>query len=328
MSDAEFWRGRRVLVTGAAGFIGSHFVEALLARGAQLTAFVRYTSRWTIDRLVTELDGIRVVPGDLQEAESVAEAVRDQEVVFHLAALVGIPYSFQHPREVVETNLIGTLNVLSAAREMPGCRVVLFSSSEVYGTAQYVPIDENHPLRAQSPYAASKIGAEKLAESFAKSYGLDVRILRPFNTYGPRQSGRAVIPTILAQALRGDQVRLGASTPTRDFLYVEDTVAGALAVAEASDVAGEVFNLGTGRETAIAEVIQLVGRLLGRELVVIEEAQRLRPARGEVQRLCADASKARSLLGWMPGYSLETGLAKTLAWLAGAPEAIPPRYQV
>lgn len=328
MSTPEFWKARRVLLTGAGGFIGGHFVEALVAAGADLTAFVRYTSRWMLDRRLTELHGVRVIAGDLQEPESVAAAVRGHEVVFHLAALVGVPYSFQHPRDVVDTNLVGTLNVLSPVRNTPDCRMVLFSTSEVYGTAQYVPIDERHPLCAQSPYAASKIAAEKLVESFVKGYGLDARILRPFNTYGPRQSARAVIPTILAQAIRGDEVRLGASTTTRDFLFVEDTVAGAMAAAEMPGCAGEVFNLGTGREIAIGAVVELAGRLVGRKLTVIEEAERLRPVGGEVRRLCADASKAWRVLGWKPAHTLEAGLGKTLAWLRATPEAIPTGYQV
>ena len=321
--------GVRALVTGAGGFVGSHLVERLAKDGAAVRAFVRYTSTggtgW-LDALAPGVRaGVEVVSGDVRDAEAVSRAAAGVTHVFHLAALIGIPYSYLHPRDVVETNLGGTLNVLLAAREAGVERLVFASTSEVYGSARRVPIDESHPLRAQSPYAASKIAAEKLVESFHASYGLPAVVLRPFNVYGPRQSARAVIPTVITQALAGPEIRLGAGTPTRDFNFVDDTVGAFVLAARAPGAAGGVFNVGTGRETAIADLAALVVRLAGRggRRVVADES-RLRPAASEVTRLCADASKAREALGWEPATSLEDGLAATIAWFAARRETGDP----
>lgn len=235
--------------------------------------------------------------------------------MFHLGALVAIPYSYANPRHVVETNVLGTLNVLVAAREVGVSRVVHTSTSEVYGTARYIPIDEAHPLNAQSPYAASKISADQLAESFYRCYELPVSIVRPFNTFGPRQSARAVIPTIISQSLVGDIVQLGSTKPTRDFNFVTDTVRGFLAVAASPQTVGETVNLGSGREVSVGDVVTLVGRLVKRELVVKTETVRIRPENSEVYRLVADPTKMRRLCGWQPGVSFEDGLARTLEWV-------------
>lgn len=307
---------QKVLVTGAGGFIGSHLVERLQLMDCQLTAFVRYNSSASaghLDRLGVK--DVNIFRGDITEYESVRDAMRGQAVVFHLAALVGIPYSYIHPSQTFETNAVGTLNVLTAARELSIERVVITSTSEVYGTARYTPIDEEHPLQAQSPYAASKIAADKLAESFYRAFGTPVAIARPFNTFGPRQSARAVIPTIIAQALRSDQIRLGATSPTRDLTFVEDTVDGFVRIAQHDAAVGEVINLGTGKEISIGELARLIQRLAGRELPILTELQRVRPSASEVERLSADCTKANKLLGWTSRTSLEEGLLKTIAWI-------------
>ncbi len=309
------WQGRKVLVTGAGGFIGSHLVEGLVGLGTQVTAFVRYTSRASIGFLNSLPSDLRVVAGDLTEFESVYRAMKDHEYVFHLGALIGIPYSFVHPREVVQVNTIGTLNVLTAARETKPRRVVLTSTSEVYGTAQYVPIDEEHPLQAQSPYAASKIAADKLGEAFHRSYNLPVSILRPFNTFGPRQSLRAVIPTIIAQALGGGPISLGTTSPTRDFTFVKDTIRGFLRCAEVEESVGEVINVGTGREISIRDLATTINSLMDRDVQIITDDQRIRPGTSEVQRLCCNNDKAGRLLVWSAQYSLEEGLQETISWL-------------
>ncbi|MFQ5962296.1 MAG: GDP-mannose 4,6-dehydratase [Candidatus Methylomirabilales bacterium] len=309
------WAGVRVLVTGAGGFIGSHLVEELVGLGAHVTAFVRYTSRASIGFLDSRASHVQIVAGDLTEFEGVFRAMRDQEYVFHLGALIGVPYSFVHPREVVQVNSIGTLNVLTAARETKPRRVVLTSTSEVYGTARYVPIDEEHPLQAQSPYAASKIAADKMGEAFHHTYQLPVSILRPFNTFGPRQSMRAVIPTIIGQALRGGRILLGAKSPTRDFTFVKDTVRGFMRMAEEDGTIGEVVNLGTGQEVSIGGLATQITSLIGQEMEIATDEQRLRPGSSEVQRLCCNGAKAHRLLGWQPQYSLEEGLRQTIDWL-------------
>jgi len=309
------WRGQKVLVTGAGGFIGSHLVEELVGLGTQVTAFVRYTSRASIGFLNSLPSDLRIVAGDLTEFESVYRAMKDQEYVFHLGALIGIPYSFVHPREVVQVNTIGTLNVLTAARETKPRRVVLTSTSEVYGTAQYVPIDEEHPLQAQSPYAASKIAADKLGEAFHRSYSLPVSILRSFNTFGPRQSLRAVIPTIITQALGGGPISLGTTSPTRDFTFVKDTIRGFLRCAEVEESVGEVINLGTGREISIRDLAKTINSLMDRDVKIITDDQRIRPGTSEVHRLCCNSDKAGRLLGWSAQYSLEEGLQETINWL-------------
>ncbi len=314
------WNGKSVLVTGAGGFIGSHLVEALAGAGARVRAFVRYNSRrdWgLLSRLSAEtLAKVTVIPGDLRDLPAVLEATRGVSHVFHLGALIAIPYSYQNPGEVVETNVMGTLNVLLAGREAGVRRIVHTSTSEVYGTALQVPIAEDHPLQGQSPYSASKIGADKIAESFYRSYDLPVVTLRPFNTYGPRQSMRAVIPTIITQALSGDRVRLGNLEARRDLTYVSDTVAGFLAIAAAPEVAGETFNLGTGSEVSIRELAETIFELLGRRPHIEVDPTRLRPEKSEVQRLLADNAWAAQRLEWSPQVGLREGLQRTIDWVA------------
>ncbi len=327
-------QGKQVLVTGAGGFIGSHLSERLVELGARVRAFVRYNSR--NDRGLLELvppetlAQMEVLPGDLRDPHAVKQACQGVEIVFHLGALISIPYSYRNPREVVETNVLGTLNVLMAARQTGVGRVIHTSTSEVYGTARYTPIDENHPWQGQSPYSASKIAADRLAESFYRSFDLPVCILRPFNTYGPRQSARAVIPTIIVQALTADEVRLGDLTPRRDLTYVADTVQGFIRMAQAGDeVLGEEINLGTDTEVSIGELAQTIFRVLGKTPRIVTDPARLRPAKSEVYRLWADNRKAREILGWSPQISLEEGLRRTIAWIEMHLEYYRPReYQV
>jgi len=321
-ADTEHWSGRRVLVTGAGGFIGSHVVEHLVTRGAGVRGFVRYNSRgdrgW-LDRLEPSAAGeVDVFTGDFVNPEAVANALAGCDVVFHLGALIPIPYSYRHPREFVETNVVGTLNVLEAARRAEVQRIVHISTSEVYGSAQTVPISEEHPLHPQSPYAATKVGADQLALSYARSFDLPVVVARPFNTYGPRQSARAVIPTIVTQALTRDHVELGSTEPTRDFLYATDTAAGIARCAEVEGVVGEVFNLGTGREISIGDVVRRVLEATGKDVPVVRADERLRPAGSEVDRLCASVQKARDRLGWEPSVSFEEGLRTTIDWISAS----------
>lgn len=310
------WQGKKVVVTGAGGFIASHLAERLVECGADTTAFVRYTSNGTRGWLGTSplRDNIRFVQGDVGDPDSVRQAVLDAEVVFHLAALIAIPYSYRAPLSYVQTNVAGTLNVLQAAREANVDCFVHTSTSEVYGTARYVPIDEAHPLQAQSPYAASKIGADKLAESYHLSFGLPVVTVRPFNTFGPRQSARAVIPTIISQCLSGGVVKLGSMHPTRDMSFVADTVDGFLAAA-CPEAVGRTINLGTGRETSVGELAKLIARLVGRDVEIQSASERLRPERSEVERLLSNYTLARELINWAPRHSLEEGLAVTIAWM-------------
>ncbi len=311
------WCGRRVLVTGAGGFIGSHLTERLVALGATTRAFVHYNAlgSWGwLDHSVVR-DSVEVIAGDICDRDSLRPALQDVEIVFHLAALIGIPYSYYAPASYVRTNVEGTLNVLQVAREMGAGRVVHTSTSEVYGTARYVPIDEDHPLQGQSPYAASKIGADKMAEAFYLSYDLPVVIVRPFNTFGPRQSARAIIPTIIAQCLTGEVVRLGSLHPTRDMNYVANTVDGFIRAAEEPAAIGETINLGSGKEISVGDLAQLIIRLSGRSVTVEYEEERTRPAGSEVERLLADSTKAARLLDWKPGVDLESGLRLTLAWM-------------
>lgn len=315
----SFWQGRRVLVTGAGGFIASHLVEALAAQGARVAAFVRYNSRGDPGLLrftpPAVFKALELIAGDLRDPAAVSAAVRGASHVFHLGALIAIPYSYVHPVEVVETNVIGTLNVLQACREAGVERLVHTSTSEVYGTALRVPIDEDHPLQGQSPYSASKIGADKLVESFYRSFDLPAVTLRPFNTYGPRQSARAVIPTIITQALTGEVVRLGNLDARRDLTYVSDTVEGFLRVGSVPNVAGETFNLGIGSEVQIGELAQLILDLVGRPVRLEVDAARLRPEKSEVQRLLSDNRRAQGRLGWLPQVALQAGLASTIAWI-------------
>jgi len=308
-----------VLVTGAGGFIGSHLVEHLVATGASVRAFVRYTSRndrgW-LDSCPPEVASeIEVFRGDLVNPEAVQRAVEGCEVVFHLGALIPIPYSYVHPREYVDTNVAGTLNVLEACRRHDVRRVVPTSTSEVYGTAQRVPIDEQHPLNAQSPYAATKIGADQIALSFHRSFDLPVVLARPFNTYGPRQSERAVISTVISQALAGSEIRLGALHPTRDFTFVTDTAAGLAACGRVDGIEGETLNLGSGREISIGALVERICALVGVDVQVVADDDRIRPAGSDVERLLADSSKARALLDWAPAVPLDEGLERTIDWM-------------
>lgn len=311
--------GKRVLVTGAGGFIGSHLTERLLEQGAKVRAFVRYNSRADpgfLKQLDPEiLSEIEIVAGDLRDSHAVNRAVEGMDIIFHLGALISIPYSYFHPREVVETNVNGTLNILLACLEMGTPRLIHTSTSEVYGTALRVPIDEDHPLQGQSPYSASKIGADKLAESFYRSYDLPVVTVRPFNTYGPRQSARAVIPTIITQALTMDVVQLGAVETKRDFTYVSDTVNGFMHAAQAGDVFGKTINLGTGSEITIGELAEKIIAAIGRPVRVEHELQRIRPGKSEVMRLLSDNQLAREVLGWQPEISLDEGLRLTIDWI-------------
>jgi NAD dependent epimerase/dehydratase len=329
----SFWQDRPVLVTGAGGFIASHLVEALVGAGAQVRAFVRYNSRGDPGLLALlppeTRNQLEIVAGDLRDLSSVQAAVPGVTHVLHLGALIAIPYSYVHPAEVVETNVMGTLNVLLAGREAGVERIVHTSTSEVYGTALQVPIDESHPLHGQSPYSASKIGADMLAESFYRSFDLPVVTLRPFNTYGPRQSARAVIPTIITQALTQEVLHLGNLDARRDLTYVSDTVGGFLRVAETSGVEGETFNLGTGREVRIADLAQEILEITGRPMQVRVDQERLRPEKSEVQRLLSDNRRARQRLGWQPQVALREGLARTVAWIESHLELYQPgQYQL
>ena len=313
------WRGVPVLVTGAGGFIGSHLVETLLARGARVRALVRYTSRGDLGALEL-LDrqtrsSVEVVHGDLCRSDVVRAAFDGVSVAFHLGALISIPHSYQSPDEAVATNVVGTLNVLQAARYTGVQRLIHTSTSEVYGTAERVPMDETHPLQGQSPYSASKIGADKLAESFARSFGVPVVTVRPFNTFGPRQSTRAVIPTIITQLLDDRRIRLGSLHPRRDFTFVTDTVAGFLRAAEVPDLTWQEINLGTGRDVSVGEVMELIAGLLGVTPEVTTETERVRPTASEVDRLCASNQRAADVLGWAPTVTLEDGLRRTIDWV-------------
>ncbi len=319
---------RSVLVTGAGGFIGSHLTESLVNQGAKVRVFIRYNSRadmGLLGQLSAESRGkIDFVFGDLRDADAVQGAMRDQEIVFHLGALIAIPYSYLHPREVVETNILGTLNVLMAAKSLKPMRVIHTSTSEVYGTAIRTPIDEAHPLQGQSPYSASKIGADKLAESFACSYDVPVVTVRPFNTYGPRQSARAIIPTIISQALTRDEISLGDLTPKRDFTFVADTVDGFIRAAVAEKVNGESINLGTGKAISIGELVEMILSLIGRQVSLKSDLTRFRPPASEVRNLLADGQKAERMLGWKPQTSLMDGLRQTIEWVRLHPECFNP----
>jgi dTDP-glucose 4,6-dehydratase len=311
------WKNKTILVTGAGGFIGSHLVEQLVSLGARTRALVHYNSNGSwgwLDQSPIRND-VEVIQGDIRDPDSLQRAIAGADVVFHLAALIAIPYSYHAPLSYVRTNVEGTLNVLQAAIRNDVGLVVHTSTSEVYGTARSVPIGESHPLQGQSPYSASKIGADKIAESFNLSFGLPVVTVRPFNTYGPRQSARAVIPTIITQALANEPIRLGNIEPTRDLNYVPDTVAGFIAAAESTKAVGEVINIGTGQEISIGQLAATILRAMRKDLPVVSESQRVRPENSEVERLCADAGKARELLGWTPKHTLAQGLAQTIEWI-------------
>ncbi|GGL84751.1 UDP-glucose 4-epimerase [Deinococcus aerolatus] len=309
-----------VAVTGADGFIGSHLTEELVRAGYRVKAMAIYNSQGSygwLDTVPAEtMQHVEVQLGDVRDAGSVRALMQDAQTVYHLAALIAIPYSYVAPRSYVETNITGTLNVLEAARELGTARVVHTSTSEVYGTARTAPIHESHPLQGQSPYSATKIGADKLAESYFLSFGLPVVTLRPFNTYGPRQSARAVIPTIISQVAAGRrEIRLGDLRPTRDFNYVADTARAFRAVGEAgSEVLGHTLNAGSGREITVGDTVKLIGQVMGAELQVTQEDVRLRPEGSEVMRLLADHSELSRLTGWQPEFTLEEGLKRTAAW--------------
>lgn len=327
------WYGRQVLVTGAGGFIGSHLVESLAQNGARVRALVRYNSRGDpglLSMLPRDLYAeLEIIAGDLRDLPALMSAMRNVEIVFHLGALIAIPYSYLHPVEVVQSNVMGTLNILLAARENGVRRIVHTSSSEVYGTAVRVPIDESHPLQGQSPYSASKIGADKLVESFYCAYDLPVVTVRPFNTYGPRQSPRAVIPTIITQALTQDVLHLGNLDARRDFTYVADTIDGLLHAAQTRGIEGETFNLGVGSEIRIGDLAAEILSLLDMQKEIKVTPIRLRPGKSEVQRLISDNSRARNRLGWMPRVSLRQGLSETIEWIAANLCLYrPERYQL
>jgi NAD dependent epimerase/dehydratase len=310
------WQGKRVLVTGGDGFIGSHLVDRLLAEGAAVRVLVHYTPSGRLGWLHGREADVEILAGDIRDGERVLQAVDGQEVVFHLAALIGIPYSYQSPESYVQTNVMGTYHVLNASRRAEIERVVHTSTSEVYGTALTVPIDEAHPLQPQSPYSATKIGADMLAISFHRSFELPVAIVRPFNTYGPRQSTRAVIPSLLGQLFgEAERIRVGTVSPTRDFNYVSDTVNGFLAVAGADRVTGEVVNIGSGREISIGDLIELLFEVTGQRKDIVVEDERIRPTGSEVHRLLCDNTRAREWAGWKPEVSLEEGLRATADWV-------------
>lgn len=317
---ANFWHEKRVLVTGAGGFIGSHLVETLVNKDANVRAFVRYNSRGDpglLSLLPEEtFEKIGIIAGDLRDLSALNSAMQDVEIVFHLGALIAIPYSYLHPAEVVESNVIGTLNVLLAGWEHGVKRIVHTSTSEVYGTALKVPIDETHPLQGQSPYSASKIGADKLVESFYCAYDLPVVTLRPFNTYGPRQSARAVIPTIISQALTQDVIYLGNLDARRDLTYITDTIDGLLSAAQTPGIEGETLNLGTGIEISIGELADKIISLIGKPIEIRVDPTRMRPDKSEVQRLLSDNSHARERLGWTPKVNLREGLTRTIEWIS------------
>jgi NAD dependent epimerase/dehydratase len=309
----------RILVTGAGGFIGSHLVERLARDGGKVRAMVHYNSRndWGLLELLPKevLAEVEVVSGDIQDPFSVRSAVKGTSVVYHLASLIAIPYSYVAPQTYVATNVMGAINIMQAALAEGVERVVHTSTSECYGTAQYVPIDEKHPLQGQSPYSASKIGADMIAESYWRSFGLPVATIRPFNTYGPRQSARAVIPTIISQALTGGDLKLGSLTPTRDLNFVNDTVEGFIRAGACSEAVGQVTNIGSGREISIGELATLILSMIGGNSRIVCDEQRMRPEKSEVERLVCNGEKARLMLGWQARVTLEEGLRRTIDWI-------------
>jgi len=323
---------KRVLVTGAGGFIGSHLVEMLVEQGNNVRALVHYNSRndWGLLEQVPPRirEDVEVVAGDIRDAHQMERVVRGCTVVYHLAALIGIPYSYAAPSSYVSTNVVGTLNVLQAAMAEGVERIVHTSTSEVYGTAQYTPIDEKHPLRGQSPYSASKIGADKMAESFHLSFGLPVVTVRPFNTFGPRQSARAVIPTIISQAIKGEEIRLGSLDPVRDLTFVEDTVDGFVRAAGADAAVGRVINLGQGEGVTIGDLAERILTLMGVDIPIVTKTERTRPPRSEVRELVCANEQARSVLGWSPSSTLADGLRRTVAWISVNIEAFKKDYTI
>ncbi|MCI9138656.1 SDR family NAD(P)-dependent oxidoreductase [bacterium 1XD42-8] len=318
--------GKKVLVTGADGFIGSHLTETLLEAGYDVKAFVYYNSfnRWGwLDSFpIEKLQEIEIVTGDIRDPNGVSEAMAGTDMVFHLAALVAIPFSYHSPDSYVDTNIKGTLNVLQAGRRLETERIIITSTSEVYGSAQYTPIDESHPFQGQSPYSATKIGADRLAESFYRSFGMPISIVRPFNTYGPRQSARAVIPTIISQLLSGKkEIKLGSLSPTRDFNYVKDTAEGFLAIAQSENTIGEEINIATQQEISVGELAEEIISQINPEAKIICEKKRLRPEKSEVSRLLGANGKIKELTGWSPQYSLQKGIRETIQWMEQNMEA-------
>lgn len=322
--------GMRVLVTGADGFIGSHLVEALVAHGCRVRAMVYYNAfnswGWLDTLAAPTLGSLEVQAADIRDRGAVEAAVRGVDVVFHLAALIGIPYSYVAPESYVATNIGGTLNVLEAARRAECRRVLVTSTSEVYGTARYVPMDEQHPLQAQSPYSASKIGADRIAESYHRSFGLPVTIVRPFNTYGPRQSARAIVPTVITQLMAGSRrLNLGNLTPTRDMNFVADTVGGFLALAECDEAIGQEVNIASGSEVSMGRLVEMLIELTGSDAVVAKDEQRARPAASEVERLLGSNAKITRLTAWRPRVALAEGLRATVEWFRD--ESVMRRYK-
>jgi NAD dependent epimerase/dehydratase len=313
------WKNKAVLVTGAGGFIGSHLVEKLVGLGATVSCLVQYNSMNTWEWIDTFSEGVKgkldIIMGDLRDGDCVRKAIAGKQIVFHLGALIPIPYSYVNPRDVIQTNVLGTLNVLEGCKEAKVEKLIHTSTSETYGTAQEVPIQETHSLQAQSPYAASKISADKIAESFYLSYGLPVVTVRPFNTFGPRQSARAIIPTVITQVLAEKDVKLGNLDPTRDFTFVGDMVEGFLKSAEVDKAVGETVNLGSHSEISIGDLARKIISVMGKDVNVVEDKQRVRPKGSEVERLFADCTKAKKLLGWEATTSFEDGLKQTISWL-------------
>jgi NAD dependent epimerase/dehydratase len=312
-------QGKRVLVTGADGFIGSHLTEMLLGEGCRVRALVYYNSfnswGWLDSVPAAAQAAIEVYPGDVRDSASVREAMKDIDVVFHLAALIAIPYSYRAPESYVDTNIKGTLHVLQAAKELGTARLLITSTSEVYGTAQYVPIDEKHPFQGQSPYSASKIGADRLAESYWRSFGVPLTIVRPFNTYGPRQSARAIIPTVITQLLAGArEIRVGNLRPTRDFNYVKDTCSGFIAIAKTDACVGDEVNIATQQETSIGDLAHMLIDAIDARAQLVQEEGRLRPEKSEVERLLGSNEKITRLTKWKPNFTLSSGIEETVAW--------------
>lgn len=327
------WKKAKVLVTGANGFIGSHLSEHLVNLGAKVSVLLEYNPNNYLGHLKflqkNMLSEMEQILGDIRDPELIKKIVKGKDTIFHLGALVSIPYSFINPREVFEVNAEGTLNILLAARDQEVNKIVTTSTSEVYGTALYTPIDENHPLQAQSPYAASKIAADKIAESFYKTYDLPVAIIRPFNTYGPRQSDRAIIPTIIIQALKKSTINIGSTTPRRDLSYISDTIDGFMKIAESKKSIGQVINIGSGKDISIGELVEMILLIMNRQIKIISNEKRKRPNKSEVMRLLCDNTKAKKIVNWMPKVSLKEGLNMTIEWIKNNSDYYnPDKYQI
>ena len=312
------WTTKKVLVTGADGFIGSHLTQSLIARGARVKAFVMYNSfntwGWIDTFAPSDKEAVDVVCGDIRESDILKHALKDVDIVFHLAALIAIPYSYKSPSSYIKTNIEGTLNLLQAGLDCGVEKIIHTSTSEVYGTAHYTPMDEKHPLQGQSPYSASKIGADMIAESFYRTFTLPVTTVRPFNTYGPRQSARAIIPTLILQMLTGTTIRIGSLHPIRDFTYVSDTVEGFIKAAETDGINGKVLNLGSNKGISIGELTSTLAKIMEKEVTIECEEDRVRPPHSEVNQLICDNQRAQQLIGWQPTVNLDEGLSQTINW--------------